>query len=159
MVSRRSLAVLGWLAAVVVATLAGVGAVRLVGDGLTGTPGGVRSQADVARDLAAATDPPPTRPATTAEPGPDPTAPEPTAPAADDTRRATFVVTGGSAVARCAGELVTIESWSPAQDYAVRDRDLGPDDDAEVKFAGPAGEFEIKVECRGGRPVRVGDDD
>jgi hypothetical protein len=149
MFPRRSIAVLGWLAAVVVATLAGLGAIRLVGDDLTGTNAGVRSQAEVARELAAATGAPTTRPTAT---GPTPTP-------ADDARRGTFAVRGGSAVARCAGDLVTLESWSPAQDYRVVDVDQGPDDDAEVKFQGPGGHFEIKVECHGGRPVQVGDDD
>ncbi|GIF70640.1 hypothetical protein Asi02nite_01580 [Asanoa siamensis] len=143
---------LGWLAAVVVATLAGVGAIRLVGDGFTGTPGGVRSQADVARDLAAATD-------GTAAPTPKPTTAAATATATPSGARETFSNRGGSVVAACRGDLVTLETWSPAQGYAVRDLEKGPDDDAEVEFEGSGGRFEIKVECRSGQPVQVGHDD
>ncbi|MDG4822660.1 septum formation initiator [Asanoa sp. WMMD1127] len=147
--SRWTLAVLGWLAAVVVATLAGVGAIRLVGNSFTGTPGGVRSEAEVARDLAAAATPAatpsPSRPATT--------------PPSGDTRSRSFSNPGGSVVASCRGRLATIDTWSPAQGYSVRDLDEGPDDDAEVKFEGAGGRFEIKIECRGGTPVEAGHDD
>src|SRR4051812_30564477 len=45
---RTAVVVLGWLAAALVATLGGI---RLVSESLTGTPGGVLSQDDVARAL------------------------------------------------------------------------------------------------------------
>jgi hypothetical protein len=51
---RPTLAViLGWVAAALVATVAGLGGIRLVGDSLTGTPGGVLTEADVQRALGA----------------------------------------------------------------------------------------------------------
>ncbi|WP_089253691.1 hypothetical protein [Asanoa hainanensis] len=151
--SRRSLAALGWLAAVVVATLAGIGAIRLVGDSLTGTPGGVRSQAEVARDLAAAAD---RSPAPTIAPPASPT--ESTTPPSD-VQRKTFQIAGGTVVARCENGLVSIETWSAAQGFALRDLDEGPDDEAEAKFEGAGGRSEIKLECRAGQPVRKGHDD
>jgi hypothetical protein len=49
---RPTLAVaLGWVAAALVATVAGLGGIRLVGDSLTGTPGGVLTEDDVRRAL------------------------------------------------------------------------------------------------------------
>ncbi|MEU8191901.1 septum formation initiator, partial [Micromonospora carbonacea] len=69
---RRSLlAVAGWLATAVLATVVGLAAIRLVGESITGTPGGVRSQEEVERALAA--------PASTAAASPT-QAPSPGAP-------------------------------------------------------------------------------
>ena len=146
---RRSLAVLGWLAVVVVATLAGVGALRLVGNSLAGTPGGVRSQADVARELAAATRRP--------SPSPSAAAPTPSPPTTGQTE--TFGVRGGTVRATCADGLVRVVYYAPAPGFSVDDHDSGPDREAEVKFRGPAGRSEIKIQCEGDQPVRVGDDD
>jgi hypothetical protein len=51
---RPTLAVaVGWVAAALVATVAGLGGIRLVGDSLTGTPGGVLTEEDVRRALGA----------------------------------------------------------------------------------------------------------
>ena len=156
---RRSLAVLGWLAAVVVATLAGVGAIRLVGDSIAGTPGGVRSQAEVESDLAAAIalrspTPAPASPTPSADP-----TPSRTAPPATTTSRKTFKITGGTVVAECAGGLVSIVTWWAADGFAMRDIDDGPDDEAEIKFEGSGGKSEIKLACQAGHPVRAGHDD
>ncbi|MEU7616384.1 septum formation initiator [Micromonospora rifamycinica] len=155
---RRTLLVTaGWLAAAVLATLIGVAAIRLVGESITGTPGGVRSQAEVERALAA---PEPT-PVTASPAGPGIAASSPPAgPSATPGLRRSFSTVGGTAVAECVGADVRLVSWAPAQDYRVKDVDRGPDDDAEVTFAGPAGEFEVKVGCIGGEPVaRPGDGD
>jgi hypothetical protein len=144
---RRSLlAVAGWLAAAAVATLIGVGAIRLVGDSITGTPGGVLSQAEVGRALAS--------PTATATAGPAPSTPGPTAVTSPGTRKS-FSTRGGSVVAECAAGLVTLAAYSPAQGYQVTDADHGPDDDAEVKFRGPAGEVELHIRCVDGVPTAV----
>ncbi|GHJ08546.1 hypothetical protein TPA0907_29130 [Micromonospora humidisoli] len=142
---RTLLATAGWLAAAVLATLIGVAAIRLVGESITGTPGGVRSQAEVERALAA---PEPT-PATPSAPA----ASAPSSPSATPGLRRSFSTPGGTAVAECVESEVRLVSWAPAQDYRVKDVDRGPDDDAEVTFAGPAGEFEVNVGCIGGEPV------
>ncbi|MEU1887529.1 septum formation initiator [Micromonospora rifamycinica] len=152
---RTLLATAGWLAAAVLATLIGVAAIRLVGESITGTPGGVRSQAEVERALA---DPEPTP--VTAGPGLSASSSPPAGPPASPGLRRSFSTVGGTAVAECVGADVRLVSWAPAQDYRVKDVDRGPDDDAEVTFAGPAGEFEVKVGCIGGEPVaRPGDGD
>lgn len=154
---RRTLLVTaGWLAAAVLATLIGVAAIGLVGESITGTPGGVRSQAEVERALAA---PEPTS-AAPAGPGLSASSSPPAVPSASPGLRRSFSTVGGTAVAECVRADVRLVSWAPAQDYRVKDVDRGPDDDAEVTFAGPAGEFEVKVGCIGGEPVaRPGDGD
>ncbi|MER7269853.1 septum formation initiator [Micromonospora carbonacea] len=165
---RRSLlAVAGWLATAVLATVIGLAAIRLVGESITGTPGGVRSQEEVERALAAPAStaaasptqaPSPGAPGPTGSNPPEPTGsggPEPTGPSA----RRVLATTGGTAVAECVPGGVRLVSWAPAQDHRVADVDRGPDDDVEVTFVGPGGEHELKVRCVGGEPVAVADDD
>ncbi|MFG1775924.1 septum formation initiator [Micromonospora sp. NPDC049051] len=157
---RRSfLAVAGWLATAAVATLIGVAAIRLVGESIAGTPGGVLSQEEVERALAA---PGPTAPQTG---GPSPTATGsggPSTPAAGGSSpagaRRAFATAGGSAVAECGPGGVRLVSWTPAPGYRVSDAEPGPDDDVEVTFVGPSGEVELKVRCVGPEPVSVADD-
>lgn len=152
---RRSiLAVAGWLATAVVATLIGLAAIRLVGESITGTPGGVLSQREVEQALAEEPASPPVSPGpTTGAPGPS--GATPSAPAAG---RRVFTTAGGTAVAECVPGGVRLVSWSPAQGYRAGDVDRGPDDDVEVKFEGPSGEYELKVRCVGREPVAVPDD-
>nr|ACN38370.1 putative secreted serine protease [Micromonospora inyonensis] len=145
---RPFLAVAGWLVTAVLLTLVGVAAIRLVGESITGTPGGVRSQEEVERALAA-----PEPSAASATPG----APPPTASARSGVPRV-FATTGGSAVAECGPDGVRLVSWAPAQDYRVGAADRGPDDDVEVSFVGPSGEHELKLRCVGGEPVAEPDD-
>ncbi|MFJ6195433.1 septum formation initiator [Micromonospora sp. NPDC092111] len=150
--SRRPvLAVAGWLAAAVVALLVGLGAIRLVGESITGTPGGVRSQDEVLRALAS---PVPSGP-TVAVTAP-PTTGAPTAtPAGTDARRF-FATTGGTAVAECTPSGVWLVSWAPAPGWRVHEVERGPDERVEVRFTGPGGEDELKVRCAGdpARPQR-----
>lgn len=139
----------GWLAAALIATLAGLIGIRLVGDSLTSTPGGVRSEAEVARALAAAT-PPSSAPAGTQAP-PSSQAPSRTKPTNGGT---TFTSAGGTATVHCEpGDLAFLDSWSPRPGYQARDDDRGPDDDVEVRFEGADGRVELKFFCRGGVPV------
>ncbi|MER7165563.1 septum formation initiator [Micromonospora sp. NPDC000207] len=177
---RTLLATVGWLVTAVLATGIGLGAIRLVGEGITGTPGGVLSQEEIERALA---NPPPTVPGgsttsgspvtpvspSTTPGGPEPTtggseappsatAPAPTATTPSAPRRV-FAVAGGSVVAECRGTEARLVSWTPAQGYRTTDVDRGPDDDVDVTFEGPGGEYELKVECQGGIPVAVPDDD
>lgn len=160
---RQILAALGWLATAVVATLVGLGAIRLVGASIIGTPGGVRSQEEVERALASprpvSVDPtagptPTDPPAATAGPT-SATGPTSTAESARPGVRKGFRTVGGSAVAECGPAGVRLVSWAPAQGYRVRDVDRGPDDDVEVKFTGPDGEHELKVRCVAAEPVAV----
>ncbi|MEH0927435.1 septum formation initiator [Micromonospora sp. CPCC 205558] len=159
---RRSfLVATGWVATAAIATLIGLGAIRLVGESLTGTPGGVRSEAEIERALAAPEPAPSStasaRPGTTgtASAGPGTTSP---APSASSGARRGFATDGGTAVAECGPGGVRLVSWAPAQGYRVRDVDRGPDDDVEVTFQGATREYELKVRCIGSEPVAVADD-
>ena len=130
----------GWLAAALVATLAGLGGIRLVGDSLTGTRGGVVTEQDVARALAAATP-------TTAPFSPSPSV----SPTSERPAGAVFSSAGGTVTVRCeAGDQAYLDSWSPAPGYLVRDYDRGPDDDVEVRFEGSDGRVELAFHCRDG---------
>jgi hypothetical protein len=150
--SRTLLAVAGWLAAAVVATVVGVAALRLVGESIAGTPGGVLSQEEVERRLASAT------PATTA-----PTTPvSPSAPRSSTGTshpRKVFKARGGSAVAECDGTAARLVSWSPAQGFGTHEVEAGPAGEAEVDFRGAAGRSKIKVRCAGGQPVAEYDEE
>lgn len=138
---RAFFVVSGWLAAAALATVIGVGAIRLVGESIASTPGGVRSQADVARELAAASP-------TTAAPAPTRSAAAaPTAPAGN---RKTFDTPGGSVIAQCVGSRVELVLATPAQGYQLTNYERG---EAEVHFEGPGGHFEVKLACPGGVPV------
>ncbi|MET8267108.1 septum formation initiator [Micromonospora arida] len=157
---RRSILVAtGWVATAAIATVIGLGAIRLVGESLTGTPGGVRSEAEIERALAAPEPTPTTSTASTA-PGTTGTASAApgSAPSASSGARRGFATDGGTAVAECGVGGVRLVSWAPAQGYRVRDVDRGPDDDVEVTFQGAAREYELKVRCIGSEPVAVADD-
>jgi hypothetical protein len=142
---RRSLLVAaGWLGAAVLAVLVGLGAISVIGNGLTSGSTPALSAADVDRQLRAETPTPtPT--------GPQPTGPQPTGPAeptAESTR-------GGTVVARCVGTQAEIVAMSPAQGFAVHERDQGPQDDAEGEFRGSADDHDrvkITVTCADGHP-------
>ncbi|MFF0232625.1 septum formation initiator [Micromonospora sp. NPDC005252] len=149
--SRRSILVaVGWVATIAVATLIGLGAIRLVGESITGTPGGVRSEAEIERALASP-EPIPTGTTSVAPPGPGTASP-------NSGIRRSFATDGGTAVAECAPGGVRLVSWAPAQGYRVHDVDRGPDDDVEVTFEGSGGKYELKVRCVGAEPVAVADD-
>ncbi|MEU7923768.1 septum formation initiator [Micromonospora sp. NPDC049107] len=153
--SRRSVLVAaGWVATVAVATLIGLGAIRLVGESITGTPGGVRSEAEIERALAAP-EPGPSGTVGTAPGGPSTAS---AAPSASAGVRRSFATGGGTAVAECGPDGVRLVSWAPAQGYRVHEVDRGPDDDVEVTFEGSAGRHELKVRCIGTEPVAVADD-
>ncbi|WP_433308825.1 septum formation initiator [Micromonospora sp. CA-269861] len=155
---RRSILVAtGWVATAAIATLIGLGAIRLVGESLTGTPGGVRSEAEIERALAA---PEPAPTGTTGTTGTAPVGPSTASPATSGSAgaRRGFATDGGTAVAECGAGGVRLVSWAPAQGYRVRDVDRGPDDDVEVTFQGATREYELKVRCIGSEPVAVADD-
>lgn len=155
MTRRALLAVAGWCLAAAVATMIGLAALRVVGEGLTGGPAGeVLSQEEIARELAAAVPSASPAPATPtdppAAPSPEIGGPEPTP--AGSTQRQVGATPGGTVVAECVDGLARLVSWAPAQGYRATDVDQGPDDDAEVSFEGPAGEYEVTVVCVAGRP-------
>ncbi|MGI5215144.1 septum formation initiator [Plantactinospora sp. CA-290183] len=164
---RTGLAVTGWLLAAGAATVTGLAAVQVIGAGLTGPAGEVRSPDEVSRALAAS--PGPAAPSGAAPPGPagsgspgtsglgspgpsDPGSPAPGGASASGTRRL-LSTPGGTVVAECTGQRVWLASWTPAQGFRVQDVDRGPDDDAELTFRGSGRHIEVEVECPAGEPV------
>ncbi|MGA6221585.1 hypothetical protein ACPESV_14785 [Streptomyces umbrinus] len=169
MPSRTFLALAGWTAAAVAATLTGLAAVEIIGDGITGsTDGKAISLKQVERQLEAAKgslspdpDPDPGQsqgegqgtatPTATPDTGTPTPTPSPTATAT--AVRKTFSTPGGTAIAVCEGATVRLLSWAPAQGYGVDSADPGPDDEhVDVKFEGSAGKVELRVRCVNGRP-------
>jgi hypothetical protein len=157
---RRTLfAVAGWLAAAMVAALIGVGALRLVGQSIAGTPVDVLSRQEVDRALAsAAPSGTPARSSSPAPPSPSPSlsASAGASPTSDAVRRV-LTGRGGSVVAECRGSVVRLVSWAPNQGFAVHEAEPGPAAEADVDFRGVAGRSKIKAWCAGGEPV--GEDD
>ena len=142
---RTAVAALGWVAAAVLATLIGMGGIRLIGDSLTSTPGGVLDQQEVAKALAA-------------EPSPSPPSPSPPSPSTSRSTPPTgsqraFSSAGGSVVAGCHGGQAYLVSWSPAPGYRVTQQEGGPGEHVEVRFEGSGGRSEIRVACSAGNPV------
>jgi hypothetical protein len=155
--ARTLIAVAGWLTAAVVATLIGVGALRLVGESIAGTPGGVLSQEEVDRQLATAT-----AASGSPSPSPPPASPSTSVPAPSigaSHARQVFKARGGSAVAECDGTAARLVSYWPAQGYGTHEVREGPAAEAEVDFRGSAGRSKIKVRCAAGQPVAEYDED
>ena len=148
----------GWLAAALVATVAGLGGIRLVSENLTGTRGGVLSEEDVTRALAAATPAP-----STSTPSPVRTQSSP--PSARPPALTSFPSSGGVAIAGCRGDEAFLDRWSPNPGYEVKDVDEGPDDEAKVRFESSGRHVELRITCSGGVPHAAeqsnhgGDDD
>jgi serine/threonine-protein kinase len=100
------------------------------------------------------TDPPPVEtaqpggrgPVATSGPGggPPPAAPQP--------KTEVLATAGGTIVAECTGDQVTLRSWSPAQGYGVHDVDRGPASRTRIRFRGDSGEVRVEITCVGGAP-------
>jgi hypothetical protein len=162
MPSRTFLALAGWTAAAVAATLTGLAAVEIIGDGITGSSDGTALTSEqVERQLDAAKaslspDPDPDRGTAGASPGTTPGTPTPTPTASVPATRTkkTFSGPAGTAIAACDGATVRLLSWAPAQGYGVKSADRGPDGEhVEVKFEGTAGKVELRVRCVDGEPA------
>jgi hypothetical protein len=157
MPSRTLLAAAGWLAAAAAAVLIGLGALRLVGESIAGTPGGVLSQEEVARELARSPSAPAPAPAPTGPGSPgatvSPTGSPPASRTSSPGPRRVFTTRGGNAVAECRGSLAWLVSWAPAPGFREHEVTRGPAAEAEVDFRGSAGRSRIKVSCAGGQPV------
>jgi serine/threonine-protein kinase len=147
----------GWLAAAGLATVIGLGGIRLVGDSLTSTPGGVLSQDQVERALAGASTEPvagPPMPEPSQdyrEPAVDPSATR--TPAGPAPVERSFSVRGGTAVAACRGATAYQVSWSPTRGNRVDRARRGPDREVEVRFRGDDDDSELKITCVEGAPV------
>ncbi|MFG1943588.1 hypothetical protein [Nonomuraea sp. NPDC048826] len=157
--------VLAWVLTAVAATVAAVAVLGLLGGGLTGASGRVMTQEEARAALTTATAVPRSPSAgpsagPTASPSAGPTgSPSPTVTQASPVSEV-IRTAGGTVIATCAGDQVTLRSWSPAQGYSVDGVDPGPDHEAGVEFeadADGAEDVEIKVRCVSGRPVMLRD--
>jgi len=167
----------GWVAAAVLATLIGMGGIRLIGDNLTSTPGGVLDQQDVAKALAAspgptaasaptATSPTASSPAGSSPTGSSPTGSSPTAssptgasPTTNSPRSTSpagqergFSATGGSVIAGCRDGVPYLVTWAPSPGYRVTQQET-ESEHVDVRFEGSGGRSEIRVTCAGNTPV------
>ena len=154
---RPLVAVVGWLAASVAATVTGLAAVQVIGDGITATSADeVLTPGQVERQLASAT----------ASPSVDPNAPPsvdtptPAPPGASSSKapaqpvRKVLPTPGGTVVAECAAGIVTLVSMSPAQGFGVKRADRGPSHEhADVVFEADTGKVELRVRCSHGEPT------
>jgi hypothetical protein len=150
-VTRRSVLVAaGWLGAAVLAVLVGLGAINVIGSGLTSSGGAPKTEAEVRRELAALPSP-----SASASLGVRPS----TAPASRS-----FGTRGGTVVATCSAAGATIISMSPESGFGVHERTSGAQAEAEGEFRGISDNHDrvkFSVSCSGGVPTlspRGGDD-
>lgn len=160
--SRTAFAMVGWLVAAAAATVVGLGAVRVIGEGITGTAAATLTQEEVAEALASPA------PASAAPPGAAPSgsaapsaSPEPTR-----TRPApTTLRPGGSTItAHCEGELVKLDGVTPPFGYQTVEYDDELTDEADVRFdrggrGQGSGRLDVQITCVDGTPRATLDDD
>jgi len=146
----------GWLGAAVLAVLVGLGAISVIGNGLTSPETRPLSAAEVADELARQIA---VSPSASAGTGERPSSPSSSASAA--TR--TFPTRAGTVVGRCAGTRPEVLSMSPRQGYELHEQDRGPqEDDAEGEFRGQGDRndrVKFEIVCPGGVPTLVEDRD
>ncbi|MBX6391366.1 MAG: hypothetical protein IRZ08_20650 [Frankia sp.] len=148
------------------ASIVGLGAVRLIGDGITGAGSDPLTEAEVSALLAASrqstgtSGAPATGPAaspTTAGPTgtAQPVTPGPTATATVEGRGQILRTPGGVLTAECVqGDRAYLLYWSPAAGYATApDVRRGPNRHAELRFVGPVDAVEVRVSCENGQPA------
>ncbi|MDQ7904561.1 hypothetical protein RB614_08490 [Phytohabitans sp. ZYX-F-186] len=150
---RTAFAMMGWLVAAAAATVVGLGAVRVIGDGITGTAATTLSQEEVVEALASPV--PPASPPPTASPSPTPARTEPA--------RTTLRPHGSTITAHCEGALVRIDGVAPPSGYQTTEYDNELTDEAEVRFdrggkGHGSGRIEVQVSCVNGRPLATADD-
>ena len=146
---RRSLLVAaGWLGAAVLALLVGLGAISVIGAGLTGDSTPALSAADVDKQLRAQ---PSASAALGANPSPTATEPataEPTTEPASPAKPAVKRTRGGTVVARCVGGSAQIVTMTAAIGFAVHEKQ-----GAEGEFRSSSDNHDrvkIRVSCAGG---------
>ncbi|MEU8248500.1 hypothetical protein [Nonomuraea sp. NPDC048916] len=165
--------VLAWVVTAIAATGAAVAVLGLLGSALTGSSGRVLSQGEIRAALSSVTPRPATpsaapsttpsvtssvtssvTPSDTSSASPSVTSPETSSPPAP--REELIRTAGGTVIASCEGDEVTLRSWSPAQGYSVDGVEPGPRHEAKVEFEPDEGEeVEVRIGCSAGRPVTL----
>jgi hypothetical protein len=157
----------GWLGAVVLAVLVGLGAINVIGSGLTSSGGAPKSEAEVEHDLAALPSSSSAPPSEIPSPSPSPSAsaslggrpttaaPTTAAPTTAGTSRS-FGTRGGTVVATCSAAGATINGMSPETGFTVHERTIGAQAEAEGEFRSASDNHDrvkFSITCSGGRPA------
>lgn len=129
-----------WFTVAAAATAAGVAAIDVLEDGITGAQAHPLDGAAVRRALGHAT--------TSRAPRPGPSTQSP--PGAV-TRN--LAAGGGTLTASCSGERARILAWTPAQGFRAEDVSRGPATVASLKLSSDEDEYEVTVTCVSGVPV------
>jgi hypothetical protein len=146
---RVILGIVGWLVVAGAATTAGIAAIDVLEDGITGKNVRPLDDEAVHRALSRAGA---TRTPTT--PGPSPTA----STAGGVTRN--LAARGGTVTARCEGGRVTVLAAIPAQGFHTDGFERGPAASSSLTFESAAKEYAVTVDCQSGSPaVHVATDD
>jgi serine/threonine-protein kinase len=146
---RVLLGMAGWLAVAAAATTAGIAAITVLEDGITGQ--NVRPLDDdaVHRALSRSGTTPP-RPTLTAAPTPSSTA--------GVTR--SLAAGGGTVTARCEGGRVTVVAATPYQGFRTDGVEHGPAASVSLTFKSSDEEYAVTMTCDNGSPVaRTAQDD
>jgi hypothetical protein len=142
------LIVVAWLVVAAATAAVGTAALDIVGAGILGPDSQSLSPQDVTRQLASAT------PRTSPSAGPSststPTGPSTTQSAAPGPRG--LASPGGTIVAQCDRDQVTLVSWSPAQGFRTDDVNRGPASIASIKFKSGRTEIVATITCQAGEP-------
>jgi hypothetical protein len=135
----------GWFGAAVLAVLVGLAAISVIGAGLMSSSGTQpRSEAEVAREVAALPAPSPS-PSATESLGTSPTSAAPRS----------FATRAGTLVAACSAAGAEIISMAPAAGFTVHEQTHGAQRQAEGEFRGTSDDkdrVKITVTCPGGAP-------
>jgi hypothetical protein len=142
------LMVVVWLLAAVATAVAGTAALDIAGAGILGPGNQPLSQQDVARQLASAT----ASPSMSAGPSSGSVSTGPSAATATTPTPRGLATPGGTIVAQCDRDEVTLLSWSPAQGYRTDDVQRGPASLVSIKFKKGKSEVVVTVTCPAGEP-------
>jgi hypothetical protein len=142
----------GWCGAVALAVLVGLAAISVIGAGLMPSSGSrPRSEAEVARDVAALPSAPTSSPSSSPAPAPSASASLGPSPAATKS----FPTRAGSVVAACSSAGAEIISMAPDAGFTVHEQTRGAQREAEGEFRGTSDDkdrVKITVTCPGGTP-------
>jgi hypothetical protein len=158
---------LAWTVGAVTAVGVGLLALSLIGDGLSVNTGQPLTPDAIAREASSAPEPrpgPPPAPVVTptkGTPSKQPSSRESTGPPAPTARPTSriFTTSGGTAIARCTGNLAYLVSWSPREGYRYDNVERGPDDRVRVRFRSDDHKVDLRVTCVRGVPQARVDDD
>jgi len=150
--TRAVLVAVGWLVVAGGTATTATVALNTIGDGILGSSSRARTPEDIRRELAGE---PAASPSTPSPAASTPTAVPSTAPprpTATPPSPRVLSTEGGTVLARCSEDKVTLVSWTPAQGFHADDVARGPALVASVKFKASRTEIRVAVSCVGSEP-------